>query len=30
MKAMHCFKESQKVEIPSPDFKDNITLKLLL
>ncbi|HIT66377.1 MAG TPA: hypothetical protein IAB61_03935 [Candidatus Merdisoma merdipullorum] len=30
MEEMHCFKESQRVEIPSPDFKDNITLKILL
>lgn len=30
MEEMHCFKESQRVEIPSPNFKDDITLKHLL
>lgn len=30
MEEMHYFKESQREEIPSPDFKDNVTLKLLL
>lgn len=29
MKEMHYFKESQREEIPSPDFKDSVTLKLL-
>ena len=30
MEEMHYFKESQREEIPVPDFKDNITRKLLL
>ena len=30
MEEMHYFKESQRGEIPVPDFKDNITRKLLL
>ena len=30
MEKMHYFKESQREKIPSPDFKDNVTLKLLL
>ena len=29
MEEMHYFKESQREEIPVPDFKDNITRKLL-
>ena len=30
MEEMHYFKASQREEIPVPDFKDNITRKLLL
>ena len=30
MEERHYFKESQREEIPVPDFKDNITRKLLL
>lgn len=30
MKEMHYFKESQREAIPSPDFRDNVTLKHLL
>lgn len=30
MEEMHYFKESQREEIPVPDFKDNIARKLLL
>ena len=30
MEEMHYFKESQREEVPVPDFKDNITRKLLL
>ena len=30
MKEIHFFKESQREEIPSPDFQDSVTIKLLL